>query len=146
MKTNHCFLVDDDIDDQEIFCMALETIDRGIECSIAENGYAALERLNNETSFRPSYIFIDVNMPKMNGLDCLKAVKKIERLKESHVFMYSTSDDEHVIRACKQLGADDFIVKPASLDSLITILKKILVCMTSSYYHEINLYIISLFI
>lgn len=126
MKTNQWFLIDDDIDDQEIFCMALETIDNKIKCSIAENGHAALEKLNKETSFLPAYIFIDVNMPKMNGLECLKGIRKIERLNESHVFMYSTSDDEKIVNVSKQLGADDFIVKPSSLDSLIVVLKTLI--------------------
>ena len=120
-----CFLIEDDVDDQEIFCMALEAIDRTIICSFANNGYDAIEKLKSDTTFNPDCIVIDVNMPKMNGIECLKMIKKMPRLSETRIVMYSTSEDQGIIDKCKDLGANDFIVKPSSLDSLINILSKL---------------------
>ena len=127
----HWLLIEDDIDDQEIFCMALEAVDIKVKCSVANNGYDAIERLKAETSFTPNYIFLDVNMPKMNGVECLKALKQIARLKDTRILMYSTSEESKVVEQCKALGADDFIIKPPSLESLKTILSQVLIQKTN---------------
>lgn len=124
MKT--CYLIEDDIDDQEIFRMSLDAIDRTIKCDIAGNGYDAVQRLNAETGYTPDYIFIDVNMPKMNGIECLKQLKNLPRLHSTKIIMFSTSEEPRIISQCKQLGANDFVVKPASVDSLTCILSKII--------------------
>jgi CheY-like chemotaxis protein len=71
-----CLLVDDDLDDQEIFLMTLEKINKNIKCLTANNGVEALSLLT-QNSFVPDYIFLDVNMPKMNGIECLRSIKNI---------------------------------------------------------------------
>ena len=110
-----CLLIDDDEDDQEIFSMALEDINSGIQCIMVSNGIAALEKLNAKKPLIPDFIFIDVNMPKMNGIECLREIQKLDHLKDAEVFMYSTSSDEKMIEKSKALGAKDFIVKPPGL-------------------------------
>ncbi|AYB29105.1 response regulator [Chryseolinea soli] len=113
-----CLLIDDDQDDQEIFSMALEDINRDIQCIMASNGILALEKLKAKKPLIPDYIFIDVNMPKMNGIECLQEIQKLDHLKHADVFMYSTSSDEKMIEKSKALGAKDFIVKPPGLTLL----------------------------
>lgn len=124
MKT--CYLIDDDIDDQDIFRMSLDVIDNTIKCDVVDNGQDAVQRLSAEIDYTPDYIFVDVNMPKMNGIECLKQLKNISRLSSTQIIMFSTSEDSRIISQCKQLGAKDFVVKPASLDSLSLILSKII--------------------
>ena len=124
MKT--CYLIEDDIDDQDLFRMALDGIDKTIKCDVANNGYDAVQQLNTKTDYTPDYIFMDVNMPKMNGIDCLKHLRKLSRLNGTPIIMVSTSEEPRIIAQCKQLGANDFVVKPASLDSLTSILSKII--------------------
>lgn len=125
MRTNdttlNCFLVDDDLDDQEIFCMALCGVDDSIKCIFANDGVHALERLNDCT-ITPDFIFIDLNMPRMNGLQCLVEIKKLNHLKHIPVYMYSTAADPKAIVEAKQFGAIDFIVKPTNISELSTIL------------------------
>ncbi len=120
------FLIDDDTDDQEIFGLAIEKTNVKADCVYANDGIQALEKLNGDESFLPDYIFIDMNMPRMNGQQCLSEIKKIERLKDVPVFMYSTSADPECISENIQLGAEDFIVKPSSISELTIILKRIL--------------------
>jgi CheY-like chemotaxis protein len=120
------FLVEDDPDDLEIFHLALRDTGREISCISAEDGIKALEKLNGDTSFIPHYIFIDINMPRMNGCECLAAIKKIKRLKNVPVFMYSTSSDPNIISRTKHLGATEFIVKPASIKELVLILTEVM--------------------
>ena len=120
------FLIDDDSDDQEIFGLAIEKANVSADCVYANDGIQALEKLNGDVTFLPDYIFIDMNMPRMNGQQCLSEIKKIERLKDVPVFMYSTSADPESIAENIQLGAQDFIVKPSSIAELTQILKKII--------------------
>ncbi|MFT3911727.1 MAG: response regulator [Ferruginibacter sp.] len=120
------FLVDDDFDDQEIFSDALKRSDKSIDCVFANDGIHALEKLNNEKGFIPDLIFIDLNMPRMNGLECLASIKKIDRLKNVPVYMYSTTADAISIAKNKKLGATDFIVKPSNIKELTSVLSKLL--------------------
>jgi CheY-like chemotaxis protein len=109
-----CLLVDDDLDDQEVFLMTLEKINKNIKCLTANNGVEALSLLTAPGTFVPDYIFLDVNMPKMNGIECLKNIKHLAHLSNCKIFMYSTTSETEVLERSKQLGATDFIVKPAS--------------------------------
>ena len=121
-----CLLVDDDPDDQEVFLMTLEKINKNIECLTANNGVEALSLLKTQNSFVPDYIFLDVNMPKMNGIECLKNLKELSQLDSSKIFMYSTTSEAAVLEKSKKLGATDFIVKPASPAMLRQTLSEIL--------------------
>jgi CheY-like chemotaxis protein len=120
-----CLLIDDDIDDQEIFLMTLEKINKNIICTTADSGVVALNLLKQATLI-PDYIFIDMNMPKMNGTECLAAIRQLPHLKDCKIFMYSTTAENAVVRKIKELGAEDFIVKPASPTVLQEILSNIL--------------------
>jgi CheY-like chemotaxis protein len=121
----HCFLIDDDEDDYEIFKMALNDIDPAIRLHYAYNGFDALKKLNGEHHLVPDFIFIDWNMPKMNGRQCLEEIKKNERLRHIPVYIYSTSSDPKAIEETRRLGASDFIVKPSSISTLVNILARI---------------------
>jgi CheY-like chemotaxis protein len=125
MTNTICFLIDDDIDDQEIFAMAVHDVDPSVECVCADNCVEALEKLEEDPSFIPHCIFIDINMPKMNGIYCLKALKKIERLSYIPMYMYSTSADPAIIAESKEFGATDFIVKPTNIKDLSQILSRL---------------------
>jgi CheY-like chemotaxis protein len=120
------FLVDDDTDDQMIFLTALEEISETIECQYENDGIKALEKLNLDKSFIPDYIFLDMNMPRMNGRECLVEIRKINRLKHVPTFIYSTSVDPRMVEEVKLLGATDVIIKPTSIKKLSTILEGII--------------------
>ncbi len=108
-----CLIIDDDLDDQEIFLMCLKKVNTDINCLTMSNGVEAVALLMSNTDYIPDYVFIDVNMPKMNGIDCLKILKNMARLKYAKFFMYSTTAEGAAVTESKKLGADDFIVKPA---------------------------------
>ncbi|MEO6904665.1 MAG: response regulator [Bacteroidia bacterium] len=121
----NCLLVDDDLDDQEIFIMIAKTVNENIRCITANDGAEALLKLNDHSQVIPDYIFLDVNMPKVNGVECLKKIKNIERLKDCKIYMYSTTSEESIVTETKKLGATDFIIKPALPFELKTILSTI---------------------
>ena len=119
-----CFLIDDDVDDQEIFSMAIQDFSTSIDCYFANDGVKALETLVTDELFLPHCIFIDINMPRMNGVECLAKIKEIGRLREVPVCMYSTSADPALVAKAKELGAADFIVKPADITVLSGLLSQ----------------------
>lgn len=119
-----CLLIDDDLDDQKIFSIITEEVDNTINCSFANDGVDAIEKLNNG-SVSPDIIFLDVNMPRMDGVECLRRIKKDENLKEIPVFMYSTTADPGTVSVTKKLGAKDFIVKPTNINELTNLLTRI---------------------
>ena len=127
-----CFLIDNDEEDQEIFSMALKDADPAIHCIFANDGPDALKKLSKHASFTPSLIFIDMNMPFMDGTQCLEEIKKLQQLKNVPVYIYSTSADPAAVASVKKAGADDFIVKPASIKKLTEILSQIL------YHHKLT--------
>lgn len=121
-----CFLIDDDVDDQEIFAMALEKIDQNIGFISAKDGVEGLKKLTENNSFIPDYIFLDINMPRMNGMECLPEIRKLQHLRDAKIIMYSTTSNETIKRTSKALGADDFLVKPPKLGVLVNQLSRIL--------------------
>src|SRR6201991_4710743 len=84
-------LVDDDLDDIDFFQEALHEIDSRIQLHSAKNGLSALEFLRKTQTITPNLIFLDINMPEMNGWQCLKELKGSPLLKQIPVILYSTS-------------------------------------------------------
>jgi CheY-like chemotaxis protein len=120
-----CFLIDDDPDDQEIFLMALSEVDKNIRCTVAADGIQALQTLSGDPDFVPGHIFLDVNMPRMNGLECLEKIRQLGHLSDTKIIMYSTSADPRVISSSRELGASEYLVKPHGFSSLVQTLTKI---------------------
>jgi CheY-like chemotaxis protein len=118
------FLADDDADDREFFMLALRKIDTAIKCVVAKDGAEALEIIKRDESFIPNFIFLDFNMPRMNGKECFLEIKKIDRLKNIPIYMYSTSlnEKENLLR----IGITDYIQKPYTLKQLIKMLSEII--------------------
>jgi CheY-like chemotaxis protein len=112
-----CFLIDDDHDDQLIFTLALQQVSGSILCVTADNGIEALKRLDQK-GFLPDYIFIDLNMPGMNGIECLLKIKAIGHLKDIPVVIYTTSSKQKDIIETSALGASAFITKPYHIADL----------------------------
>ena len=115
-------LIDDDKDDADLFCEALGSIDPSVVCEFAGHGADALNMLNNTSKEKPNIIFLDLNMPVMNGWDCLQNLKKNELLKDIPVVIYSTSAHQGERARAFGLGAFGFITKPHRF----TVLKSIL--------------------
>ncbi len=119
-------MIDDDIDDQEIFLMALNEVGIPVHCTVTSDCIDGIKKLSPAASYAPDYIFLDVNLHKLDGISCLKEIKKMDHLGNCDVIMYSTTSDAKVIRQCLDFGASHFLVKPPRLTTLIDELAKIL--------------------
>lgn len=118
-------LADDDHDDTFLFQEALEQIPLETDLSIAENGVELLQILK-DTDNRPDIIFLDMNMPVKNGLECLEEIRGTARYEQVPIVILSTSVSQHLWESAYHNGANLYIQKPNSFNSLIEILKKCL--------------------
>jgi CheY-like chemotaxis protein len=118
-------LVDDDPDDRELFADALQVVGEGLSLRTVENGIQALELLHRE-NVMPGLIFLDLNMPLMNGHDCLKGIKANEHTRHIPVIIFSTSILEETVDAVYSSGASLYAVKPNSFSALKELQKTIL--------------------
>ena len=121
-----CFLIDNDIEDQEIFILALEEVDPTILCECADDGLLAIQRFTQDKDFLPNVIFIDMNMPLLNGIQTLEKIRQFEHLQSVPIYMYSTAADPASVGKVKEQNATDFILKPSSFKGLIDVLSGIL--------------------
>ncbi len=121
MNYTNIFLVDDDADDQEFFKNALKIVSQTAIYKSAVNGMEALKILEAEHVI-PEVIFLDWNMPVMNGQEFLEEIKKRESLKHIPVIILSTSSHYQTITLSRELGAKDFITKPNNFGDLVEIL------------------------
>jgi CheY-like chemotaxis protein len=113
-------VIDDDTDDRELFCEALASVDPGIHCEQAVDGKEALTRLSAKE--QPDIIFLDINMPIMDGWQFLTHLKKQDGHKDIPVIVYTTSATLKDKRIANDLGALCFITKPHAYSRLQNIL------------------------
>jgi CheY-like chemotaxis protein len=110
---------EDDIEDVDVFCEVIVSINESIECINTRDGIETITYLENATTL-PDMIFLDINMPTMDGKACLKNIKKDEKLRSIPVVIYTTSTNPLDRELCFQLGAVDFIKKPNTIDEAIS--------------------------
>ena len=119
------FLADDDIDDQKIFVDAIKEVDKDIQCFCSRDGEEALKALSDSLP-KPDLIFLDLNMPGLNGKQTLAEIKKREDLRDIPVIMYSTFFGQRDIQEIKALGAVYFLAKPTEFNKLVNSLNFVL--------------------
>lgn len=121
----NCFIIDDDADDRELFDIALQNSNQPYRLTPVESGNKALEILAKDSNV-PDFIFLDLNMPRLSGKECLAAIRQMPNLNNVAVIIYSTSSHIKDIEETKDLGANYFLSKTADLDRLSTILSDVL--------------------
>jgi CheY-like chemotaxis protein len=114
-------LIDDDADDQTLFCEAVKLIEPQIQCDIAANGREGLMLLSSYTIL-PHLVFLDINMPIMDGRETLRIIKSTPRLQKLDVIVYSTSNHLEEVKQFTRFGVR-FVTKPNSFDELVDLLR-----------------------
>jgi CheY-like chemotaxis protein len=107
-------LVEDDNDDCELFTEAIEAVDASVRFYFATDGKEALDKLSGKAIQSPDIIFLDINMPQMNGWQLLNRLKEDQTLKDIPVIMYSTSSQMNDRKKASASGALCFFTKPNS--------------------------------
>jgi CheY-like chemotaxis protein len=117
------FLVEDNPADKDLFLLAVERFDPTITCETAYNGSYALQMLQTSHPL-PEVIFLDLNMPRLDGFEFLALIKKDEHLKDIPVIILTTSTED--AERCFKLGAALYLTKPESLDVFRTMMSDVL--------------------
>ena len=121
----HILLADDDIDDRNFFTDAFEKVKIKFNISTFNDGVELMGYLNNNENPLPHIIFLDLNMPRKSGFECLKEIRKTDRLKDLSVAIYSTSTSDQDIEETFIAGANIYIKKPNDFEKLKGILSDI---------------------
>lgn len=130
VSNNYCiFYAEDDPEDQQLFRDVVSEINSELDLHIQNDGQELIDQLHNPPP-RPRLVFLDLNMPRKNGLQALKEIRQSEHLKNLPVIIFTTSDDSHSVEITKDLGASIYITKPSFFSSFK---KAISHCLTTDW-------------
>lgn len=117
-------LADDDEDDRHFFKMAVEST--GLSCSVIllKDGTEFKDYLGAATE-KPVIVFLDINMPRIDGFECLELVRTKYNPNEVAVVMYTTSNSQADRQQAMELGANEYLVKPTGFSELKEIIARL---------------------
>lgn len=124
-KQETILLVEDDIVDQMTVKRALKDINITNPLKITNNGEEALEFLRNEKNELPGIILLDLNMPRMNGVEFLKIAKEDSRIKSIPVVVLTTSKDDQDRINTFNLGVAGYMIKPVDYVQFVEVIRTI---------------------
>jgi CheY-like chemotaxis protein len=127
-------IIDDDSDDVQFLMEALHQTNQAYDCVAVSNGEEAL-RFLNDTNEKPDFIFLDLNMPRINGKECLIKIKSNDQFIDIPVVIYSTTSQKREMDELYRLGASYFLTKPHSFHVLLNSLEGILSGRASKIKH-----------
>lgn len=128
----HILLIDDDEDDAIFLLDALDRVNISYKCTWAKNGEQAVSQL---TYLTPDIIFLDINMPGMNGFECLAAIKQVPRLQHVPVVLHSSAMSDDCRAKGMNLGASACLAKQDVVSELGDILRKLITAGTATFLH-----------
>lgn len=120
------FLAEDDEDDRLLFHEAMNEIDSEIEVIESFDGVHLLENLKEYKINKTDLVFLDLNMPLMNGFECLDRIKNDPDLKTLRTIIFSTTAEDDYVEKSFQKGAFMYIKKPNSFQDLINTISTII--------------------
>src|ERR1700741_1983683 len=107
-----CILIDDHEEEHELFALGLKASALPVICHYYFFADEAFNALYHRHGPLPSVIFLDMNMPRMNGLEFLQKVKRIEHLKNIPIYVLTLGEFDKHREEMLSLGAVDYIIKP----------------------------------
>jgi CheY-like chemotaxis protein len=122
----HILLADDDEDDRMIFKDALDAVKVKSKVTLVNDGIQLMDYLQNLDGDLPHIVFLDLNMPRKGGIECLLEIRNDRKLKNLSIAIYSTSASEMDIEDTFVKGANVYIKKPNDFDTLVKILQEVL--------------------
>lgn len=134
MKYN-IFYTDDDVDDREFFREVISEIGTHHSIYTQTDGEELMNALDNPPP-NANLIFLDLNMPNMNGYEVLEQIRNKKLAQDIPIIVLSTSDDASAIQASRELGARMFITKPSSFTDFRKIMQSVLSIDWQEYHPE----------
>lgn len=121
----HIILADDDEDDRLFFVDAFEELKINTKVKTLNDGVELINYLNQDDVQLPNVLFLDLNMPRKNGLECLQEIKSNPKFDDIAIAIYSTSASEDDIENTFVQGANIYIKKPDDFGTLKKILSEV---------------------
>lgn len=118
LKQLNILLADDDMDDCNFFKQALEALPLSTKLSILNDGEHLMNYLVENTEKLPDVLFLDLNMPRKSGFECLSEIKRNQKLKDLPVVIFSTSNDKNKIDMVFKSGGLVYVHKPGDFSQL----------------------------
>lgn len=118
-------LADDDEDDRMFFTDAFSELRINTKVKTCNDGAELMDYLNTDSSVMPELLFLDINMPKKSGIECLEEIKANPKFKNIAVAIYSTSSSEEHIEDTFVKGANVYIKKPNDFNALKKVLSEV---------------------
>lgn len=125
LKPVHILFADDDEDDRALFKQMIDELNVNVELSTVKDGYHLMYALS-EIEWLPDVIFLDLNMPRKSGVQCLTEIRNDKKLRHIPIVIFSTSSNRKDIDETYDKGANLYVCKPANFTTQKTIFKKIL--------------------
>ena len=119
-------LADDDAGDCILFKDAIDQLKQNVSLEVCNNGFTLMKYLSNPKNHLPDFIFLDLNMPLKNGIECLQEIKKSAKWKHIKTVILSTTCNPDQKTELYNLGADLCLQKPNSFSTFKNILSKCL--------------------
>lgn len=121
----HIILADDDEDDRLFFTDAFSELKINTKVHTYNDGIELMNYLNSDDAVLPQVLFLDLNMPKKNGIECLHEIKSNKKFDDIAIAIYSTSSSEEHIEETFVSGANIYIKKPNDFDTLKKVLSDV---------------------
>ena len=121
----HIILADDDEDDRLLFTDAFRELKINTKVNTFNDGVELMNYLNTPNAVLPNVLFLDLNMPKKNGIECLHEIKNNNRLSDIAIAIFSTSSSEEHIEETFVQGANIYIKKPSDFTTLKKVLAEV---------------------
>lgn len=131
MKSRQILLADDNPNDVELTILTLSEFDLSNKIDVARDGVEVMEYLRSEGKFKgrntgnPAVIFLDLKMPRMDGIEVLQAIKNDPQYKLVPVVMLTSSREEKDLSMCYELGANAYVVKPVDFNQFSFAIKQL---------------------
>lgn len=131
MQKRFILIAEDDADDRFLLKTAFEENGLNDPLEFVENGIELLEYLNRILQSKsldinyPGFILLDLNLPKKDGREVLKELKQHPELRKIPVIVFTTAKNENEIRRCYEAGANSYVVKPVSFDTLVSVIREV---------------------
>ena len=127
MQNDHIYIIlaDDDEDDRLFFTDAFGELKINTKVDTFSDGVELMNYLNKEDTLLPNVLFLDLNMPKKTGIECLNEIKANSKMSEIAIVIYSTSASEEDIEKTFVMGANIYIKKPDSFKKLKQVLSEV---------------------
>jgi len=131
---HNLLLADDDIDDCIFFREALEDLPFSATLFTVNDGVQLMNYLSAKTDILPDALFLDLNMPRKSGFECLSEIKLVDKLKDIPIFIFSTSLDQDVVNLLYKTGANYYIRKPREYNGLKKVISEVVSIISNNKY------------